>query len=210
MKYRLLLIGLLLFSEAKRLEAQHPDIEMMTDKEYASYCIQNLKKGALIVRLNFKTRAVNALQQMGNAAEADRLTLEQRQENLAMMNAFKNGFKFCPVYFISMDSTIAFQKDEHGSYFLNEDLKVDSSIRMKEEFFLFAEYGMLETSLSADKTQPGQESVRRGLMADALILRDKNLKLLPDPFPFYVHFGDWPERVRKLEKKLQRFYLINK
>ena len=210
MKYPVLIIGLLLLNHIKILKAQHPDIEFITGKEYASYCIQNLKQGALVVRLNFKPKALNALQQMGNTIKADRLRLAQREENLAIMRAFKEGFHFCPVYFIRLDSAVAFQKGQQGNYFLDNNLIVDTTIRMKEKFFLFAEYGMLETSLSADKTQPGQETVRRGLMADALIIRDKNLELLPRPFPFYIHFGDWKERVRKLEKRLQRFYLGNK
>jgi hypothetical protein len=139
-------------------------------------------------------------------AAADRIRLEQEQENLAITAAFRSYYKFCPVYFISYDSTTAALKAKRSGYFLNDKLQVDPSISMNKNFFLFAEYGMLETSLPSDKTNSKHEKVRRGVIEEALIVRDQKMNLLRRPFPYYVRFGDWDERVIKLERRLEKFY----
>lgn len=205
----LMILGVLLV-EAGISRAQLPDHSQMKDKEYAQYCIKNLKNGALVVRLNFKTKAINALTQAGNTNGANQIRYVQAEENTVIMWAFTKYLKFCPVYYISFDSTIALQQGKKSGVFLDENLKVDTALSLKADFFLFAEHGMLETNVPADKTQPDQETTQRGLMEDALVLRNKNLDLLKDPFPYYVHWGGWEGRVKKLEKKLQKFYSLNK
>jgi len=186
--------------------AQYPDPSLMNKKEYAEYSIQHLKEGSLLVRLNFKTKAIDLLEQAGNKTGAEEMRSIQLEENKAIMNAFKSYFTFCPVYFFSIDSTEALLRGARQGYFLNFDLKVDPSISVKTPFVMVAEFGVLETALPADKTQPEQEENRRGLMADALMVRDNQLKLLEKPFPYYVHLGNLETRVKKLDKHLRRYY----
>lgn len=204
-----ILVFIMMFTGVKSLVAQHPDPALMNDREYARYCIDNLKDGSLVVRLNFKTKAINYLVKQGNTAGAEHIRQEQFAENTAIMDAFVKYYKFCPVYFISFDSTIALQHGMHQGIFLNENLKVDPGITMKKSFFLVAESGMLETSIPEDQTQPNQEEVRRGTFDDALVIRNKDLDMLRDPFPYYVHYGNWEDRVKKLSKRLQKFYQRN-
>lgn len=197
---------MILIGIAGNVYAQHPDPSLMNKNEHARYCIENLKDGALIVRLNFKRKAINALEQSGNMAGAERIRLEQEQENLEIMAAFKSYYKFSPVYFISYDSTRAALNGKRSGYFLNEQLQVDPSISMNKDFFLFAEHGMLETSLPSDKTNSKQEKLRRGTIEEALVVRDQKMNLLRRPFPYFVRFGDWDERVIKLERRIRKFY----
>jgi hypothetical protein len=186
--------------------AQYPDPSLMNKKEYAEYSIQQLKEGSLLVRLNFKSKAIDLLEQAGNKTGAEQMRSTQLEENKAIMNAFKTYFTFCPVYFFSIDSTAALLRGSRQGYFLNQDLKVDPSISVKTPFVMVAEFGVLETALPADKTQPEQEESRRGLMADALLVRDSQLKMLEKPFPYYVHLGNLETRVKKLDKHLKRYY----
>lgn len=186
--------------------AQYPDPSLMNKKEYAEYSIQHLKEGSLLVRLNFKTKAIDLLEQAGNKTGAEEMRSIQLEENKAIMNAFRSYFTFCPVYFFSIDSTEALLRGARQGYFLNSDLRVDPSISVKTPFVMVAEFGVLETALPADKTQPEQEESRRGLMADALLVRDSQLKQLENPFPYYVHLGKLEARVKKLDKRLRRYY----
>lgn len=188
--------------------AQPTDPSQMKQKEYAAYCIQNLKDGTLVVRLNFKTKAINALLQAGNSNSANDIRYKQEEENITIMKAFKKHFKFCPVYFVSFDSTIALLNGRQEGVFLNDELKPDPTIQLRSAFFLFAEYGMIETAVAPDKLNPEQETVQRGIMEDALIIRDKDLKLLKDPFPYYVHLGNWDARAKKLNKKFEKYYQL--
>ncbi|MBX7109837.1 MAG: hypothetical protein K1X61_14390 [Chitinophagales bacterium] len=177
--------------------------------EYGRYYIENLRDhGALIVRLNFKSKAINALLLAGNSNYATQIRYQQAEENTKIVQAFLKYFTFCPVYFIAYDSTGAFMEGRRTSIFLNSNLKTDSSIHAAPDFYLFAETGALETRVAADKLQPEQESTQRGLMDDVLIIRNADLNLLHDPFPYYVQRpASWEGRVKKLEKKFQQYYL---
>lgn len=180
--------------------------------EYGRYYIKSLKDhGALIVRLNYKTKAINALMQSGNSNYANQIRYQQAEENSMIMQAFRKHYSFCPVYFISYDSTTAFIEGRRSSIFLNPDLKIDSSIHTTATFFLFAEIGTLETPVAADKLIPEQENSQRGLMDEVLVIRNTDLSLLHDPFPYYVQRpASWEGRVKKLEKKFQQYYQKNK
>jgi hypothetical protein len=206
-KLHLLFIAVLIFF-APGLSAQPTDPSLMKQREYAAYCIKNLKDGTLVVRLNFKTKAIIALLQAGNTNGANDIRYKQEEENITIMKAFKKHFKFCPVYFVSFDSTIALVNGRQAGVFLNDDLKPDPSIQLRSAFFLFAEYGMIETAVAPDKLNPEQETSQRGIMEDALIIRDKDLKLLKDPFPYYVHLGNWDARAKKLNKKFEKYYQL--
>lgn len=75
-------------------------MEVCTDKKESYEFIQNLKKGALIVRLRINSKKVEAYRSVGNEELALKLEAQQKENNLNMLLAFKNNFTFCPVYFI--------------------------------------------------------------------------------------------------------------
>lgn len=179
--------------------------------DYGRYYIQHLKQGALVVRLNFKSKALTALLKANNSNAANEIRFQQSEANTKIMSAFRKHFKFCPVYFISYDSTLAFVDGRRNSIFLDQDLEIDTSIHPVTDFFLIAETGTLDTQVAPDMNHPEQETTQRGLMEDALVIRDAKLMLLHDPFPYYVRQqNNWDNRVKKLEKKLHNFYEVNK
>lgn len=193
-------------------QAQQPSQSPLKGSDYGRYYINSLKDhGALIVRLNFKTKAINALMLAGNSNYANQIRYQQAEENSTIIQAFRKHFSFCTVYFIAYDSTTAFIEGRRSSIFLGTDLKIDSSIHTTATFFLFAENGTLETPVAADKLIPEQESAQRGLMDEVLVIRNTDLSLLHDPFPYYVQRpAEWEGRVKKLEKKFQQYYLKSK
>lgn len=188
---------------------QVTDPTAMKPKDYAGYCIQHLKTGALVVRLNFKTKAINALLQAGNSNGASEIRYQQELLNSTIIKAFRKNFKFCPVYFVSYDSSIALVQGRLTGMLLNDNLEPAPSLKLPSDFFLFAEYGMIENTIPPDKMNPDQETSTRGLMEDALVIRDKEMQLLHDPFPYYVHTGNWDSRVKKLNKKFDKFYQLS-
>ncbi len=194
------------------MHAQETLQSPLKGSEYGRYYIKSLKDhGALIVRLNYKTKAINALMQSGNSNYANQIRYQQAEENSMIMQAFRKYYSFSPVYFISYDSTTAFIEGRRSSIFLDSELKIDSSIHTTATFFLFAEIGTLETPVAVDKLQPEQESAQRGLMDEVLVIRNTDLSQLHDPFPYYVQRpSGWEGRVKKLEKKFQQYYLRSK
>lgn len=204
MKKFLLMVALLLFSAG--LRAQKTNASTLKPREYGKFYIQHLKEGALVYRLNFKTKAINALLAADNLNAATQIRYEQAAINNSIMGAFENYFTFCPVYFISYDSTEAFIKGKRSAIFLDKNLEVSEQIIPAATFFLVGDQGTLTMPVKADPLDPNRETEQRGLMDNALVLRDTNLVMLHDPFPYYVHFsGNWERTIKKLEKKLQRF-----
>ncbi|MBA3649452.1 MAG: hypothetical protein H0W62_13025 [Chitinophagales bacterium] len=197
-------IGLSFFSLVSA--AQYPDPSLMSKSESAKYIIRQLKQGALLVRLDMRTKAVTMLQEQDKNEAAEIILQRQRKENLEIISAFKRNFNFCPVYFFLSDSSDAARASRRSGYFLNDSMQADPAITLNENYFLIAEKGMLEKEIPQDKTQTSQEPSTRGTMEDALVIRDKNYNLLKDPFPYWVHLGNWDTRVRKLNKKFLNFY----
>ncbi len=182
----------LLFSQAQ---------ERYERKIAAHEQITGLKSGALIVRLSKRQTSVDALRNAGYAEAAEKITKEQYEANLALLQAFRSDFNFCKVYFIYPDQSPKILNNQLGEVvFLNDQLKEDSTIKMSESYFLTAEYGIIAqdttgTSLgysyqtSWDKHGTKTEYYRNGganLRVPAFIMKDQSFVQLRDPFPFFV------------------------
>lgn len=185
-----------------------------TWKDSARLYIRALKEGALVVRLQSRSMAIQQLRNSGNGETAELIIKSQREENREIVSAFRQSFNFCTVYFIYADSTEAWLSGNRSGYFLNDSLDVNPSIAMKEPFSLLAEKGTPHQSVAYDETQPNQESSERGYLSSAIVIYDQRLRLLKDPFPFYAQepfpqsltSSNWKVKVEALNKKLISFY----
>jgi hypothetical protein len=196
-------------------------------KTVAEKQINQLKAGALLVRLQTKKNSVSALRQTGQDKLADKIETRQNEYNFSIVTAFKNNFRFCPVYFFLSDySKYIVEKQFDKVIFLNDRLVEDTTIKFNYESFLTAEFGTIEQDTAKyfayyrneSNNNEGLEKNKNyygepGLGFSALIIKSEQFIQLKRPFPFYVRtYESLPiERekgmvVSQMNKKLSNFY----
>jgi hypothetical protein len=188
--------------------------------------IVTLKSNALIVRLPTKKKSVEALRKAGKDKQADKLIRETVENNQMIVDAFKSGFDFCPVYFMSSDYSEQLLSGHFDSIvFLNDKMQPDANIKFSKPAFLLAEFGLTQqdttkhmdgytlvhTSEGAKREPVYYGSSEMGI--DALIIKSQQFVQLVHPFPYYVRtLGSLPlhlsfaKTVVRMNKKLGRYY----
>jgi|GEM_PF-3016950 hypothetical protein len=177
----------------------------------AAHEIYGLKHGALIVRLKTNDKSVDAYRKAGQNALADKIVADRVQLNQNIADAFKYYFSFCKVYFIYAKNSDALLRREPG-IFLNEKLQPDTSIKLKEKYFLIAEYGSYTSNERVDEyhysgvytTEPSNSTAS----SSALVILDTTFTQLQEPFPFAatVYLGGYVKAVEQLNKQLEKVY----
>ena len=182
----------------------------LNTKEYlellAREQINQLQNGSLLVRLMSKNESIKALRKAGNNRMANTIEKEQNYLNLAIIDAFRNNFDFCNVYFFYSEYSQNIRNKEFDKVvFLNNNLKPDKTIKYNNEYFLTGEYGFIEQDKV--KYQGGSN-----MSFEALIIKDDQFKQLRRPFPYYLRtFATLPIKrkpkkvVRKMNNKLKKY-----
>ncbi len=161
--------------------------------------IKQLKNGALLVMLEAKENSINALKKNDYFEMAELVEFKQHVKNSKIVTAFRNNFTFCPVYFF-YDSYIdrVLSNQITDVVFLNDNMKLDSSIKFCESNYLFSEFGAIRQDTAKyfshsyyDSGSNGMErrSVYNGgpdMRFEALIIMSKQMIQLKRPFPYYV------------------------
>lgn len=191
--------------------------------------INQLKEGALLVRLQTKKNGINALRKIGKNIQADELEKKQADYNLNIINAFKTNFNFCPTYFFLSDySTNISGRQFNKVIFLNDSLLADTTIKFENKNFLTAEFGTIEQdtakyfSYHSIESDPNINwSVKKvsnyyggpDMGFEALIIRNDKFIQLRHPFPYFVRtHNKMPKKrilikaVKRMNKKLFKFY----
>ena len=188
-----------------------------TNAYAAAEQIKALKKGALVVRLKTNDKSLEAYRKAGQNELADKIVAERQVLNQKIVDAFKYYFTFCPVYFIYAKNTDALLKRE-PNIFLDPQLKPDTSIKLKDDFFLIAEYGSYTSNERVDeyhysgvyKTEPSNSTAS----TSALVILDTTLTQLQEPFPFYVpvYLGGFIKGASQMSSNLEKAYfrVLNK
>ena len=156
------------------------------DVAYAQ--INLLKKGALLVRLKTNNRAISKLTSAGNVEVAKNLKTETALENKIIMNAYKKGFTFCPVYFFYSESSDSVRKNNLTGIFIDSLLETNPNIVCNAAFFLVAEQGGLyNSSLGIVEESLGRKAVEQGSYAReaAVVVKNKYFIQLHEPFPYF-------------------------
>ncbi len=167
--------------------------------------INDLKQGTLVVRLRTQQFKIDALNTIDRPQTAKKITQQQRQINLQLVQDFKNNYTFSnqkTVFFYSTQ-TNDFKANNWQNLFLNDSLEADPNIKIDTSKPIFvAEIAPIE-------------SQNQSLGITALLIMDRNLMQLKPPFPFYVRPIDkiaYNNTRRKtgdvgiLNKKLEKFY----
>jgi hypothetical protein len=174
--------------------------------------IKDLKTGALVVRLKTNDKSVLAYRQSGRNEIADRMVADRATMNRKIITAFRSFLDFCPVYFIYTKNTDDLKTGKNG-IFLNDTLAIDTSIYIKENFYLLAEYGSVMANERVDEyhykgVYTTQES-SRVVGQSALVMLDTSNIQLKEPFPFYetVYLDNYNKAVEKFNRGLHKFYI---
>ena len=183
--------------------------------------IQNLKQGVLLVRLSTRMQAIQSYNQSGQKDLAEKLAAEQAEINRLIAESFKNNFNFCRVYFFYSNYSEFILSNEYDKIiFMNYNLNPDTTVNLKNEKFLIAEFARIEQDTSAtgweyykDKSSLKENEQHDALRyaggnygMSALIVRSNKLVQLSKPFPYYVKYR--PERDHKKEINL-RVQMLN-
>tara|TARA_B110000483_G_scaffold237212_1_gene311596 strand:+ start:4391 stop:5950 length:1560 start_codon:yes stop_codon:yes gene_type:complete len=159
------------------------------DKDLAKYYISALRNGALILLLNLDLKKILLYREAGNDKLANQLETELLWNNLSYAIGFSeaNIFDFCKVYIAEAKNRTAILNGTNQGIFLNANLELDSTIILKEEFFLFARKGQVfETQAINQNNSKRKEVTSTSVIQDAIIIYDHNNTQLMSPFPFFV------------------------
>lgn len=155
----------------------------------SAWQIQNLRFGALVVRLQNNQRKVDALRKVGEQNLANEVIAAAQFYNKLMIRAYTKEFKFCKVYFIYSQVSDSLLNGTRKGIFLDSTLKVNPSINMTENFYIIAEKDYVYNSsigfVKEDTARFVKENGNRTIDV-AVVLKNKYGHQLKSPFPLYV------------------------
>ena len=161
--------------------------------------ITEMKDATLLVRLKSQSKKTAALQENGFLDEALKILNEQRGINEQIVIAFKEEFTYCKVEFFYDYNSGKILKKDFQNLFLNESLKVDSSIQIESRVFIaefdrlvpdtmkyLSHYSLKPNGGFTYSLEPNYFSASVDIDLMGLVIRDENLLQLNRPFPFFT------------------------
>jgi hypothetical protein len=155
----------------------------------AKWQINQLKNGALIVRLHNNKTLIEGLRKMGKADLATQKEYEMLAVNKNIVLAFKKYYTFSPVYFYFSSNSDTLLNGARSGIFLDTNLTVDPSIVLKEKFYLLAEKDDVYNSsigFVREDTARLVKEIGNPSKEASMVIKNKYGHQLKDPFPFYV------------------------
>ncbi len=157
--------------------------------QVAAWQIQNLKFGALVVRLQTNQRKIDAYRKIGQEKQAREVIAQTQFYNKLMIKAYEKKFDFCKVYFMYANYSDSLLKGIRKGIFIDSTLSVNPSIEMTEKFYMLAEkdhvynssIGFIKEDTAKYVTESGNTSIEA-----AMVLKNKYGHQLKSPFPFYI------------------------
>jgi hypothetical protein len=154
-----------------------------------SWQINQLKKGALVVRLKTNKKLIEALKKQGK----QELAIQKEAEQLAITKntilAYTSKLTFCKVYFIYSDFADSLLHGARKGIFLDSSLTINPSIEMSEQFYLIAERDYAyNSSIGFVKQDSAKYVFEAGnpVKEMAVVVKNKYGHQLKGPFPYYV------------------------
>ena len=120
-----------------------PFVGCKRDVELAEKYINEMKDGAVLVRLKTSKLQIDKLLEMGKLDLAKEKVMLQRKKNLEIVTAFSEHFKFCRVYFFHSNNSELVKENRTRGFFLDANLNVDETIRVIEKNVFVVDIGDL-------------------------------------------------------------------
>jgi hypothetical protein len=156
--------------------------------------INQLKDGALVVKLKTNSKQVNALNKIGNTKKAIEKTIETFIVNKNIMMAYLDRYNFSKVYFVYSHFQDSLLKGIRSGIFLDTNLVVNNTIEMKESFYLIAEKDFAyNSSIGFVKEDSARYAVEKGNPSGGMwdiVVKNKYGHQLKRPFPYLGFFGN--------------------
>lgn len=155
----------------------------------AKWQINQLKNGALLVRLKTNQKQIEGLKKMGKADLATQLEYETMAINKNIILAFTKYYTFSKVYFFYSQSSDSLLNGKRKGIFIDSNMVVNPEIELKEKFYLLAEkddvynssIGFVKEDTARFVKEMGNASTEA-----AMVIKNKFGHQLKDPFPHYV------------------------
>ena len=164
--------------------------------------INELKNGALLVRLSNGQAKVNALMKLGDDDRAEKYKMRLREENLELVRSFRSAYDFSKVYFYYSDQSSKVKNANYQGIFLNDSLEYDSTIQLSSDVYVFnaqltnrhKDSSRFITGYRNRTVGPFQQirepiyegGADNGFMA--IVLFDDQFNQLQRPFPYYGRY----------------------
>jgi|OM-RGC.v1.016141303 hypothetical protein len=159
-----------------------------SDQEAIAHFLQELRNGALLVRLADQDLTLKTLKKKGEADRVAELKETLRREHRETMLSFEQTFHFCPVYFFyARHSEMVRQGKLEGIIFDHQGNAVPQN-RLPSQYYV-AEF---------DET--------KNLGIDGLIVLSSKLIPLEKPLPFYERKYLWLGLVSRSKAKMAEAY----
>lgn len=189
--YLLIAIGILLV--VGRYDCMSQDKN--AHKKRANESIVQLKSGALLVQLQSKQITIDSYREKGYQSIADDIAQKQHEDNIKLIRAFNESFRFCKVYFFLSDQMEALkEKQFENVVFVNKNGDNDPSIKLKESFYMIASYF----------TEPDKKK-NSLLSSSVLTIWDSDFNAMAKPFPYYIKMPEELPKYKRLKKKIYNY-----
>ena len=196
----LFLLGIFVGSAQQEIEEQYHDTKDYKDKEQfekfrkrrmvvAGWQINQLKSGALVVRLKTSKTLIDALRSKGQTVLADEKQLEQDAININTMRAYINNYTFSKVYFMYSNFSDSLLNGKRAGIFLDTTLTIDPKIVMEEKFYLLAERDYTyNSSIGFVPEDSARIQIEKGnaIKEVPVVIKNKYGHQLKAPFPYYA------------------------
>lgn len=153
----------------------------------------------LVVRLDENLPRIRQLKNLGQTELANKERQKTLENNLEIVEAFKEKFTLLPVYyFYDTDSKTTLENGFEG-VLLNEKLERDSTYHLPKKQYLIAEFAR----------QFDEVSQTSGMFG--LVIYDEGFKNIPEPFPSFTSnaYGllSKKEVINKFQKRLYKYLM---
>lgn len=197
--------------------AQLPETASLVKEDKTAKLIKEIRainEGVLLVRLRSNSRKIEALHKALRHKDAHQEELKQNHLNKEIVRSFKDYYSNSKVYFFfSSNSNLVVEKKFSVPFFLNDSLKVDSTIILdKDTKFVIAEFSSSQQRLGTPVKISGNGRKDKPTSTDGLPLRFSALRLMNDrfeqlskPLPRHVRtYQTIPFLRRSVEKSVKR------
>ncbi|PBQ32123.1 hypothetical protein CNR22_10180 [Sphingobacteriaceae bacterium] len=150
--------------------------------------INTLKeKGAIVVKLKTSKLLIDELLKQGNQSLALEKQLELFAVNRNTLFAYKENLNFCKVYFMYSNYSDSLLNGKRDGIFLDTNLVIDPSIKMKEEFYIIAESDFAYSSSIGFVPEDSARTIKETgnpIKLMAVVLKNKYGHQLKSPMPY--------------------------
>lgn len=184
-------------------------------KAFAEKSIQEISGGVLLVRLNFRQRQIDYLNNREDSIAAKQVRKKAMSVNKKIVDAFSEKFDFCTVYFFKMaDSKHLKNQDFDSLTFYDHSFQEVENTGIEADNYLIGEFGRIkqdtskyynddriDLSVEKSKTKVYSGGSKNG--REAFVIMDRNFQQIQKPFPYFAGMQAILSEATRFKKALE-------